>query len=564
MASERSKAKTGANAIVFMLLVLAAIVFANVIFYRWVKRVDLTQEHVYTLAQPSKDLVAKLPDKLTVKAFISSDLQPPFSQTAQYVRDLLDEYAHAAKGKLVWEAIDPGDDPKLAEEAQKLKVPKIQRGRVSNNKMEIGSSYLGIALQYQGNVESIPQINQTEGLEYELDKRIRMLTQKKTKIAFATSEGELSTQQSPQGGPGGLSILKQQMEQQYEIVPVQLDQGAKPIPDDVVALVVAGPNKPFSDRAKFEIDQMLVKGKSVALFVDGMVIEQPKHMQIPGQAETPRIGHKNDVGLDDLLASYGFAIHDDYVIEPQKNLAGPVPVEGQMQLANYPTFLGSDTIAKSSPIMEGVGLAILPWSSSVELLKDKQQPGMVITELATSSDRSWRQKGFFLFNPETPLKPGDEKGPFGLAYAVEGRFKSFYAGKPFPNEKGEKVQPPEKNASLPPGTEIPVDQGDVPGHLLLIGSSTWISDQNIMLARYVQLYELDLRMGLNAMDWLAQDKTLTSVRNKSMTQRPITLASESTPMVLQAINIVAVPLFFILFGIVRWRLRSLRRRAATL
>ena len=56
-------------------------------------------------------------------------VQPPFSQTAQYVRDLLDEYAHASKGKLKWEAIDPGEDAKLEEEATKMKVPKMRRGR---------------------------------------------------------------------------------------------------------------------------------------------------------------------------------------------------------------------------------------------------------------------------------------------------------------------------------------------------------------------------------------------------------------------------------------------------
>ena len=39
-----------------------------------------------------------------------------------------------------------------------------------------------------------------------------MLTQKKTKIAFATSEGELSTRRGPQGQGGGLSALKQYMD----------------------------------------------------------------------------------------------------------------------------------------------------------------------------------------------------------------------------------------------------------------------------------------------------------------------------------------------------------------
>ncbi len=562
MATQHSKAKTGANAIVMALALIVGVVLVNVIGYRLFRRVDLTQDHVYTLSPASKDLVAKLPDKMTIKAFISGDLQPPHSQVAQYTRDLLDEYAHASKGKLKWEAIDPGNDPKLEEEAKKANVRKAPRGRVSGTKMEIASSYLGIAISYQGKTESLPEIGATEGLEFELDKRIRNLTQKKTKIAFATSEGELSTEAGPQGRGGGLSFAKSGMDF-YEIVPVQLNQGQKPIPDDAAALVIAGPKQPFTDRAKFVIDQFLMKGKAVAFFVDGMVLESPQQMHIPGQEAPPQIGRKNDTGLDDLLEHYGFKIHDDIVLEPQSNVPGAVPVGGQMMLKSYPAFIATDNIAKSSPLLEHVNGLIFPFASSLELVKDKQQ-GLLITELATSTRDSWRQKGFFLFNPEAPLKPGDERGPFPLAYAAEGKFKSFYAGKPYPNEKGEKVPPPEKNASLAPGTEAPIDQAEVPGRLLLVGNSKFVHDETLMLIRYFQAYQVDLLFFLNAIDWMAQDKGLSSIRNKSMTARPITLASESTPTVLKAINIVGVPLAFILFGLGRWRLRTARRRRAKL
>src|SRR5690242_12163723 len=118
MAAEKlNKVKTGTNAILFVVLVLAGLIALNLIFSRVNARKDFTADHIYTLSQASKDLVANLPDRMTVKAFISKDLQPPFSQTARYLRDLLDEYQHASKGKLVWEAIDPGTDPKLEEEA---------------------------------------------------------------------------------------------------------------------------------------------------------------------------------------------------------------------------------------------------------------------------------------------------------------------------------------------------------------------------------------------------------------------------------------------------------------
>ncbi len=559
MATAPSKIKTGANAIGFVALAIVAVIAFNVIAARFPKRIDLTQDHIYTLSPASKDLVAKLPDVLQVKAFISGDLQPPFSQSAQYVRDLLDEYAHASKGKLKWEAIDPGEDSKLEEEANKMKVPKMRRGHISNNKVEIGASYLGIALSYQGNVESIPEVNATEGLEFEIDKRVRMLTQKKTKIAFATSEGELSTGAGPQGQGGGLSALKQYMDF-FEAVPTDLK--GKEIPDDVAALVIAGPKQPMSDRAKFVIDQFLMKGKSVAFFVDGMTFETPQQMQMPGGQSPPQIGRKNDTGLDDLLGHYGFKINDDVVLEPQKNAPGPLMVEGQMQLGNYPTFVATDSIAKSSPLFEHVEALIVPFGSSVELIKDnKEQAGLVYTQLASSSNRSWRQKGFMVLNPTVPLKPGDEKGPFALGFTAEGKFKSFFAGKPFPNEKGEKttVTP---NVSLPDG-EKPIDESQAPGRLFVFGSANIVSDLYLAgVARYIPVYQIDLAFALNVMDWLAQDKALSSIRAKAITQRPISVGSESTPIVLESINIVGVPLAFILFGVFRWRIRSARRARA--
>lgn len=561
MATEPSKAKTAANAVTFAVLVVLAIVALNVIAQRYSRRFDLTADHQYTLSPASKELVAKLPDKLTIKAFISGDLQPPFSQTAQYVRDLLDEYAHASKGKLHWEAIDPKEDATLEEEAKKAHVPKIQRGRISSSKLEIGAYYLGLSIQYQGNIESIPEINATEGLEFEIDKRIRMLTQKKTKIAFANSEGELSTQTGPQGQPGGLSVVKQDLEF-YEIVPQAL--GGKQIPDDVEALIIAGPKTPMSERAKFVVDQFLMRGKSVAFFVDGMRFESPHQMQIPGQAAPPMIGQKNDFGADDLLAHYGFKIVDDIILEPQKNLPGPMQIEGQWQLLNYPAFLVTDSIAKSSPLFDHVDALILPFTSTVELIKDaKSQTGLVYTQLAQSSTRSWRQKGFFLLQPENPPKPGDERGPFTLGYSAEGKFKSFFAGKPYPNEKGEKVQAAAPNVSLPPDAEKPIDEATTPGRLLVIGNSQFASDMYLAnVSRYVPVYQIGLSFFLNVVDWLAQDKALSSIRVKSIKQRPITYASESTPVLLKTVNIAGVPLAFILFGIARWRVRSARRARA--
>jgi ABC-type uncharacterized transport system involved in gliding motility auxiliary subunit len=562
MATAQSKAKTGANAVIFTILILAVVVFVNIIGSRHASRFDLTKEHVYTLSSASKQLVKNLPDKMTVKAYISGDLQPPFSQTATYVRDLLDEYANASQGKLKWEAIDPGEDPKLEEEAQKNKVPRMQRGKISNNKVEIGASYLGVALQYAGNVESIPEINSPEGLEFEIDKRMRILTQKKIKIGFATSEGELPPNGGQQGGLGSLTHFLDI----YEVVNVNLSTGAKPLADDVEGLIIAGPKQAFSERAKFVIDQFIMRGKAVAFFVDGMTFEAPQQMHMPGQMDTPKIGRKNDCGLDDLLAHYGFKINDDVILEPERNAPGVVVVGGQPQLANYPAFVATDNVAKASPLFNAASLLILPFPSSVEVLKDKQS-GLAITQLASSSSQSWRQKGFFLVNPTVAPKMPEkdaEHGPFVLGYSAEGKFKSFFAGKPYPNEKGEKVQPPPANVSLEPGQERPIDEGVAPARLVVMGDSSLISDEYLMAARYVPAYKANLLFGLNVIDYVAHDKQMAEIRAKGMTPRTITYDKESTPILLQALNVVGVPLLFIFYGVLRWRWRTARRSRSRL
>ena len=314
----------------------------------------------------------------------------------------------------------------------------------------------------------------------------------------------------------------------------------------MVALVIAGPKQPMTERAKFVIDQFLMKGKSVAFFVDGMTFETPQQMQMPGQAAPPQIGRKNDTGLDDLLAP--LRLQDRRRRHPraaEERARARCRSTGRCSSRNYPTFLATDSIAKSSPLFEHIDALILPFASSVELLKDnKAQAGLVYTQLAQSSDRSWRQKGFFLFNPTVPLKPGDEHGPFALGYTAEGKFKSFFAGKPLPQREGREDHAAAPNASLPPG------RGEADRRGADAGAPRRRRHSNVR-QRHVprrrrratcRPIRSTCAFALNVIDWLAQDKALSSIRAKAITPRPITYRSESTPTVLQAVNIVGVPL----------------------
>ena len=139
MGMDSKKKRTYAsNALATAFFVIGAIVVVNLLATRVFGRLDLTENQVYTLSQSSKDLVRKLPDYMNVKAFISEDLPPELKTVSRYVRDLVDEYKTSAGGKFRWDAIDPGVDKKLEEEANRCKVQKLQIQVLRNQKFEVG------------------------------------------------------------------------------------------------------------------------------------------------------------------------------------------------------------------------------------------------------------------------------------------------------------------------------------------------------------------------------------------------------------------------------------------
>lgn len=548
------KARTAVNALITTVAVIATLVGINIIGTRVFARADLTEDHIYKLSQVSRDTVKNLPDRLNVKAFLSGDLQPPLNTTAQYTRDILDEYAAASNGKFVWEAIDPtsGKDKeekdKHKEELSKYKVQKIALERISDTKLEIGSeNYLGVGFAYGDQVESIPSVTNTEGLEFQITSVIRKLVAtRKRKVGVAASEGELSREQ-------GLQFISNLL-QDYDLTPVQLD---KPIGDDIDALIVPGPKQPFKDSAKFHIDQFLMKGKPVALFLDGMVIEAPKGMNLPGM-DQPRIGRANDLGLEDLLSKYGVKVRDDLLLDRQ-NVIGLVPVNGQLRPANYPTFVAvnEDQLAKGD-VTNKVKALVTPFASSVELVGElKDGKGEVkATAIARTSKASWRNGGFFIFNPTQPLAPPQtdaDKGPFALGYVLEGKLKSAYPNGPGGGSAAESS--PDNPGGL---KESPAN-----GRLLVMGNSGLLNDEFLRLAQYIPAYGQNALFAVNVVDWLLRDDSLISLRAKGATQRPFTVSPETRIFLWRWLVELGVPVALIGLGLLLWFLRSARRAAAT-
>src|SRR5688500_7296659 len=105
--------------------VVGSLVFANIIAGAvYLGRIDLTADGQYTLSDASKDTLRTLHDPITIRAYFTKDLPPPFSTNTRYVLDLLEEYVAHSGGYVRYELVDPVAE-ETDEEKEKKKDVKV-------------------------------------------------------------------------------------------------------------------------------------------------------------------------------------------------------------------------------------------------------------------------------------------------------------------------------------------------------------------------------------------------------------------------------------------------------
>jgi ABC-2 type transport system permease protein len=109
------------------LFLIALITFSSIMLLNRMGRglkVDLTEDRIYTLSDETKKILGGLSHTIRLKLFYSRaeamkglDSLRAYNNYFFYVRDLLREYASAARGKVILEIIDPKEDTREEREA---------------------------------------------------------------------------------------------------------------------------------------------------------------------------------------------------------------------------------------------------------------------------------------------------------------------------------------------------------------------------------------------------------------------------------------------------------------
>ncbi len=116
MATQQDKRKAAAQTGIYLTVITAIVVLANLLSAGAYKRIDTTSTERFTLSQGSGRLVRSLKEPLQVDVYVKTGL----AQLDAFVRDLTDllkEYERNGGGKFKYTVIEPNTD-ELKEKAK--------------------------------------------------------------------------------------------------------------------------------------------------------------------------------------------------------------------------------------------------------------------------------------------------------------------------------------------------------------------------------------------------------------------------------------------------------------
>lgn len=496
------------------LLIIGILVAINLLAAFFFYRFDLTKNENYSVSSPTKNILKTLDDLLSIKIYFSKDLPPNMVNLRQEVADLLAEYKAYGGDKLKIEFIDPGKDQATERDALGLGIPKLQFNVWQKEKLQVVNGYSGIALFYADKKEIIPEIVSAQNLEYDLTTLIKkLISAKQEKIAFAVGNDELNIDRD-------LGSVNQFLSQQYEIVSVDLNQNQL-LPADVKTLLIVGPTKIFSEKEKYIIDQFLMKGGSILLAYSGVSVDQ--NLQPT----------KVDLGLSDQFESYGIKLNTNLILDGASFEIANFNTEYGPFLTQYPFWprVIQSGFDQDSIVTNKLQAVVFPWTSSIEIIKDKVKDNQV-QQLAKTTDKSWQVTENFDLNPQQEFRPTEQKS-YLIAAAVLGKFASFFAGKTAPEGFADK--PAEKTDD---------------GRLAVIGNAQFVREG------FVRQYRDNLIFFLNLVDNLTLSSDLISIRAKAISSLPLKNMSDSQRMFYKFAGIFSPALIVIILGIIKYIMRK--------
>ena len=539
-----------------------------------------------------------LPEKIHVKLFLSSSLESvaPYmrlkklSELPGKIENIIQKLNAKNYGKLEFEHLDPTKDESLEGVSKKYNLLNLKWPALSKGKIQPGKGVSGLVMEYGNKAITIQLIRVIKlpliGTHYEMvdmnnmeeiiNKNIESLIDINEDLGYLADHGTLNaTGASPQGSMGQqdtITTFRNLISQNYNLKDINLKTGT--IPDSLNCLVIARPTETFSDYELFQIDQFLMRGKSLAVFLDAFNEVMPASQQATmfGSNQGPKYVPIN-TGLEKLLEHYGIRIKKSFVMDENcyKQIL-PKQFGGGERKIYFAPLIKNKHINHDLEFMRNIKGLIAVKISPLELNKKRiTENGLKAHRLFASSKKSWEMNGQINLNPMfiQPPQSSEDRQSLPLAYILEGEFPSYFAGKPIPektsaeSDSESKKEGPEEKSIEKPEIDLSKIEGEgevlsrgKPGKIFILASSEMLKD-NILDKGGRNPNTMFI---LNVIDFMNNREDIAIMRSKEQRFNPLNDTTAGTKTFVKSFNIAGLPVLVVLCGFLVWFQRHSRMK----
>lgn len=499
---------TASSLLLLLVLLLALIVLSNTLLRGL--RLDLTENGLYTLSAGTRNTLAALDEPLNLYFFFSDEGSrdyPPLRTYATRVRELLEEYALHADGKITLHVIDPQPFSEDEDRAAAFGLQAVPTGAGGE------TLYFGLAgTNSVDGVATIPffQPDKEAFLEYDLSKLVYNLAHPQKPVIG------LLTALPMQGGfdfmarqPAPSWVVLEQLQALFDVRP--LDPATARIDPDIDVLLLAHP-KGVSEATLYAIDQYVLGGGKALVLVDPQAdIEQPP--TDPGNPAAALLADRSS-DLATLFTAWGVTYDPAQVVLDSRYALAVSSQPGQYPVQHVGIFgLDQSAFAANDVItaeLSSINLA-LPG-----VLRAREGATTTLEPLLTSSDAAMTvpaERVRLVTDPrelQQGFTPTGER--YVLAARVQGAVQSAFPAAVTTDPE----QPPHLSASTGPINVIVVADVD------LLADRLWVQNQDFLGQRIATAFANNGDFVVNALDNLTGNSDLISIRGQAVAARPFT------------------------------------------
>ncbi|MBB5226085.1 ABC transporter [Treponema ruminis] len=487
-----------------------------------------------------------------------------FNQMEDEIRKAFNEVNKKNKNRISFASIDPSP----AEIPELVEKYGIQSLNWNDPNLGSGTGAIGLVLEY-GEKSSLFPVKMTrdffgrnmitglDDLTVQIEESLKSIVSKSQEIGYITGHGELELNEESQYGQPSQSVFARLVSDRYTLKEIKLSE--EDIPQKYASVIINGPKSSFTDEELYKIDQYVLKGGNLLVFVDPFEEQQANPYSQP--TYTPI-----NTGLEKNLEKYGLSVGKKYVYD-LNCFSQSDRQYGKMQFYIAP-MMQKNTLDQKSPITKNLGYVIFFQNAPIDITAAKDNSNAKVTVLAKSSKESWTVDSNISPDPRFISIPSDKStmASENLAVLVEGKFSSAFSGKP-KSEKDDEKKSDSADNSISSNEHVAKSLQN--SKIIVIGSSI-LGGARIPLFSNAQLLDEEGKQPVsmfvrNAVDYLNGEEDLCTMRTKGLSLNTLTVKSAAASTFAKYFNEIGLVVIVALAGLlvllkIKAKKRAIRER----